>query len=437
MDSSLPLKLNNMIVKLSRLNFFILAREREIVMKKILILGVGAQGSTVAKRMDEEPNVAEIICADYDKKAVDELVKVLKKGKGFQVDAKKVENIVEVAKGVDLIVNALPMEFGFTVMEAALTAKTNYQDFAACYTPGVDWVKSIQRMYGEIGDRFKAIGKTALISTGSAPGTICVASRDAMRYLDSCETIMLYVYEGVKPKRFLPFWWSPEVAYSDMQDEAYCFENGEICITQPFSRPVYMKFKGIDNEIKMIEHSHDEPVIMGLNSKEFFKGAKNIFFKYGGFGVEFAEPLYQMGMLSTKPVELDGNMVIPRNLALKLTPPAPKYQDEIKKILDEGLEFDSGAMLVQATGIKDGKKVKVETYVNAPGCVEAFEKSGLTGEMYLTGQGGALFTKLFINDKFTQAGLISSDMLTFEQVDTYLEYATELNITLDTTVDEL
>ena len=41
-------------------------------MKKLLILGAGAQGSTVAKRMDEEPNVAEIICADYDEKAVNE-----------------------------------------------------------------------------------------------------------------------------------------------------------------------------------------------------------------------------------------------------------------------------------------------------------------------------------------------------------------------------
>ena len=56
-------------------------------MKKILILGVGAQGSTVAKRMDQESEVSEIICADYDKKAVDELVKLLKKGRGVQIDA--------------------------------------------------------------------------------------------------------------------------------------------------------------------------------------------------------------------------------------------------------------------------------------------------------------------------------------------------------------
>ena len=50
-------------------------------MKKILVLGVGAQGSTVARRMDEEPDVAEIICADYDQRAVNELVGRAAEGK--------------------------------------------------------------------------------------------------------------------------------------------------------------------------------------------------------------------------------------------------------------------------------------------------------------------------------------------------------------------
>ena len=57
--------------------------------------------------------------------------------------------------------------------------------------------------------------------------------------------------------------------------------------------------------------------------------------------------------------------------------------------------------------------------------------------MYLTGQGGFLFSKLFLNDKFDQTGLISSDMLTMDQVDTYFQYAKELKITLDTRVKEL
>jgi saccharopine dehydrogenase-like NADP-dependent oxidoreductase len=292
-------------------------------------------------------------------------------------------------------------------------------------------------MLTETSEKFKAIDKTALISTGSAPGIICVAARDAMRYLDSCDTINMFVWEGVKAKRFLPFWWSPEVAYADMSDLAFPFIDGQIAASQPFDLPVYKTFKHDDRVIKHVEHAHDETVLMGLNSDRFFKGVRNVYFKYGGYGVDFAENLYRMGLLSLEPVEVDGSPVIPRHLALKLTPPAPKYHDEIKAILDEGLDDDSGAMVVEAVGMKDGKKVKVETYVNSLGCAEAFERSGLSGETYFTGQGGALFTKLFVNDRITQKGLISSDMMEYDQVDYFLTEAAKLDITLETTVEEI
>ena len=39
---------------------------------------------------------------------------------------------------------------------------------------------------------------------------------------------------------------------------------------------------------------------MGLMADKYLKGAKNIYFKYGGCGVDFAEPLYRMGLLSKR-----------------------------------------------------------------------------------------------------------------------------------------
>ena len=104
---------------------------------------------------------------------------------------------------------------------------------------------------------------------------------------------------------------------------------------------------------------------------------------------------------------------------------------------DEGLVSDSGCMVVEAYGKKDGKDILVENHVFAPGFVESYERAGITSEMYLTGQSGYLFTKMFVNDKLDQTGLISSDMLTFDQVDCYFEYAKELDITLDTKIKEL
>ncbi len=167
-----------------------------------------------------------------------------------------------------------------------------------------------------------------------------------------------------------------------------------------------------------------------MNSEKYFKGAKNIYFKYGGAGIDFAEPLSRAGLLSKVPVEVDGQMVVPFNVVLKHLPPAPKYKEEIQEIIDEGLVCDSGAMVVEAIGMKDGKKVIVESHVFAPGLLEAFERAGITAEMYLTGQGGSLFTKLFVKDMYTQKGLISSDMLTDDQIDAYLKWAEDLGVSV-------
>ncbi|MFA5637980.1 MAG: saccharopine dehydrogenase NADP-binding domain-containing protein [Anaerovoracaceae bacterium] len=406
-------------------------------MKKIVILGVGAQGSTVAKFIDKDENVKKIICADYDEKAVKELVKELSKGEGAKVDASSEESIIKVIEGADLVVNGLPLAYGKNVLEACLKVGADYQDFAATEAIHEDWVEGIKILYKDYAKRFEEIGRVALIATGSAPGLILVVTRDLMKHFDSCDTIYNFVYEGVEAKRFLPFWWSPVTAMNDMAADATAFVDGKLVKTIPFSLPVSRKYDYLDDEVVFVEHDHDEPVHIGLNAEEFFKGVKNVYFKYAGAGVEFAKPLYRAGLLSHKKEQVKDVMVAPFDVVLKHIPAAPKYHDEIKGIIEEGLISDTGAMVVEAYGLKDGVKIKAESHVSAPGLKESFEKSGLTSEMYLTGQGGALFTKMLIKDLITQRGLISSDMLNFDQVAYYLKEAEKLNIIVETKIEKL
>lgn len=405
--------------------------------KKVLILGTGAQGSTVAQRMDEEPGVDEIICADYDDRAVDSLVSILKKGRGVSIDAARKENIVDISRDADLIVNALPLAFGKNVLEAAIEADTDYQDFAACEGIHDDWAEGIRIMRREYGPLFEKNGKLAVIGTGSAPGLILAAARLSVKDLDSCDTIYNIVYEGVEAKRFLPFWWSPVTALDDMSGLAYAYEDGQLIRTDPFTRPIYRKYDYLDEEIMFVEHEHDEPVQMSLNADKYFKGVRNVYFKYAGAGVDFCAPLYRAGLLSKEPVSVNGTKVVPFDVVLSHIPSAPKYEHEIREIIDEGLVCDSGCMVVEAYGEKNGRKVRNEVHVFAPGLVESFEKAGISAEMYLTGQGGALFTKMFVNDKYGQTGLITSDMLSYDEIDYYFREAAKLGITLEIRQEEI
>jgi saccharopine dehydrogenase-like NADP-dependent oxidoreductase len=245
----------------------------------------------------------------------------------------------------------------------------------------------------------------------------------------------MLVYEGVKAKKFFPFWWSPVVAYGDMVERPYNLIDGKIESVDPFGGMIEREVRGIDGKKQFYDHLHDEALLIGMHP-DFHLGCKNAAFKYGGFGVDFSKNLYDMGMLSPDSRVVDGKAIIPFDMMVGLTPPAPKYHDEIAAILDEGLESDTGAMLVEAFGWVDGKPVMVETYVMAPGCVDAFGISGLTGETYLTGQGGYLFTELLVEGKIQQIGAMGPDQLTMDQVGLYLEKASALDIKLETQVIE-
>ena len=412
-------------------------------MKKVLVLGVGAQGSTVARRLDQHPNVEKIICADYDAKAAAEVAKTMAKAEATTVDASDRSDIVRLAKGCDLLVNALPLEYAENVLEAAIEANCNYQDFAAgsLYQDIEDplegvkhWVRSIKEMYDDYGPRFAANGKLAIIGTGSAPGFMCVVARRAVRELDTCDSIYINLYEGLEAERFLPYWWSPVTALGDMASYGVSYENGEFHYNEGFSNPIRRKYREMDREVMLVEHAHDEPVYMGYNADTLFKGAKNCFFKYGGYGIDFAYPLKRAGLLSHFEEEINGRKVIPFDVILAHIPPAPKYDEEIQEILDEGIVKDEGFNVAELHGQKGGKNVRVEAHVSSLDIFEAFERFKLTAEMYFTGQGGYLFSKLFVEDKYDQVGLISSDMLSEENVDYYLKSAEDFDITVDVQV---
>ncbi len=393
--------------------------------KKIIIVGTGAQGSTIAMRLDKEPNVAEIICSDYNFRAAERLEKTLTKARAVKVDGRNLNEVLDAARGADLLVNALPPDFNLTLMEAALQGNMSYQDMASGPVADTDFVSAIKRQLA-LDERFKKTGLSALINTGSAPGLVNVVARNAADKLDTCERIDIFVYDGIWTNKFIPFWWSPETAFGDMAARPVNYVNGEYKPVSPFNNPEMIQFRGLGPR-RMVDHEHEEPVTFGM----FFKGLKAATFKYGGPACELAESLYKMGLLSEEPVQLNGTSVVPLKLVCKLTPPAPSNPQTIKDALSEGMALEEGATLVRVQGDKGGRSVCLDNYINAPGLTESFEKYGLSHESFLTGQSAFLFTKLFVNDMIKTKGVFPPEVLDPEPRHYYLAQAAKLGITVD------
>lgn len=398
-------------------------------MKKVMVLGVGAQGSTIAKRLNEESVIEEVVCADYDEKAVKELENTLLKATGVVVNARNVDEIERAAEGCELIVNGLAPDFNMNVMDAALKAGANYQDMASGPVSDLGFVKAVQRVLGR-SDEFEKAGLTALVNTGSAPGFANVLTREAVDMLDTCDSIEISVYDGIWSKKFIPFWWSPQTAFGDMAAQPITYKDGEFVRSKPFNNPGMEDFMGLGKR-KMVDHEHEEPVTMGLLAEKVLKGVKYVNFRYGGPGLDLAEYFYKMGLLSEEPVNVNGTMVVPMELVSTLTPPAPKYPEEIQAVLDEGMISEEGAFLVRVAGKRGGKNLTIDSYVNAPGLTESFQRARITHESYMTGQAAFLFTKMFIRGKIAASGVFPPEVLGAEERAFYLREAAKLGITVD------
>jgi len=393
--------------------------------KKVIIVGTGAQGGTIAMRLDEEPAVDEIICADYNFSAAQRLEKKLTKARAVQVDGNDIQQVLDAAAGADLLVNGLPPDYNLNLMSAALQGRMHYQDLASGPVEVIDFVGAVKRQLALDG-QFKAAGLSAVINTGSAPGLVNVVARHSADKLDTCERIDIYVYDGIWTKKFIPFWWSPQTAFGDMAAPPIIFENGQYKLVPPFNNPEMIEFRDLGRR-RMVDHEHEEPVTFGM----FFKDLRPATFKYGGPACDLAESLYRMGLLSKEAVQLNGTAVVPLELVCHLVPPAPSDPQAIEDALSQGMVLEEGANLIRVRGRKDGKPVCYDNYIVAPGLTECFAKYGITHESFLTGQAAFLFTKLLVNDMVDTRGVFPPEVLDAQPRNYYLAEAAKLGITVD------
>ena len=151
-------------------------------MKKLIIAGVGAQGSTIAKRMDGHPDVSEIICADYDIQAARKLSDSLQKATAMQLDAREVKEVIKASEGCDPIVNGLPLEYDLNVMEAALAVNASYLDMAGPMED-IGFVESYKLIFSKWHKQFQGKGNNYCRNSGERTQAFPITGRSTDGYI--------------------------------------------------------------------------------------------------------------------------------------------------------------------------------------------------------------------------------------------------------------
>ena len=243
------------------------------------------------------------------------------------------------------------------IMRACLKAGVAYMDMAT----GQTQTKTIDEAYLEqttlAGDFAKA-GLTALLSTGMDPGVTNTFAANGYEDLDKCFEIRIKDYALFDSPVPLQVW-SQETYYTDCAQPPLLFEDGEFKRVEIFGRREHYEFPEPFGLGCVICHDHEEVTTLPrLLPKKFGeKGLRYVDFKMGGpeEGIDADLAFVSSGMTSKYPVTLkDGSQVRPIDVFVATLPPNPPA-DELAKLALAGEITDTGVVVVDCIGEKNGK----------------------------------------------------------------------------------
>lgn len=202
---------------------------------RILVLGIGKQGTVLVRDLIQSNEVSEVVAADINIKRLKQYVDKLKseKVRAEQINATDHAKLVKLMKqGFNVVANALLWKYNVAVAKAAIEASVNYVDLGP--SPNVF----------KLDEAAKTAEATVIPSCGLDPGIDSVLEGYGARKLDRVEGIHMWC-GGIpqkntpaynNPLRYKISWWW-DGAISTYCGTAKILRDGKIVEVEKLSGP--------------------------------------------------------------------------------------------------------------------------------------------------------------------------------------------------------
>jgi saccharopine dehydrogenase-like NADP-dependent oxidoreductase len=307
---------------------------------RVLVVGSGGVGAAFASIAARRDVFEQIVVADIDAARAARAAAKAQSAKvvSTKVDASDRADIVELARScrADVIVNACDPRLNPPIFDAAFEAGCHYLDMAMHMsvphptdpynTPGV--------MLGDaqfaVADQWVERGQLALVGMGVEPGFSDVAARFASDHLFShIDEIGVrdgsdLVIDGFAFAPTFSIWTTIEECLNP--PIVYERDRGWFT-TEPFSEPETFVFPEGIGPLGCVNVEHEEVILMPR-----WLDVGRVTFKYG-LGDEFLDvlaTLRKLGLDSTKPVNVRGVEVSPRDLVAAVLPNPAELGDRMR-----------------------------------------------------------------------------------------------------------
>ncbi len=298
---------------------------------KVLVVGAGGVGAAFAAIAQRRPVFEHVVLADVAVERANAAAERLgepDRFSGERVDASSRSDLVELIERVkpDALLNACDPRFNEPIFAAAYDAGVTYLDMAM--TLSHPHPEHPLELPGEmLGDKqlaeheaWEAAGLLALVGIGVEPGLSDIFARHAADEMFSSITEVGVrdgadlVVEGYDFAPTFSIWTTIEECLNPPL--IWERERG-FYTTPPFSEPEIFNFPEGIGAVECVNVEHEEVVLIPR-----WVECERVTFKYG-LGQEFIDvlsTLHKLGLDSTDPVTVRGNLVAPRDVVAATLP---------------------------------------------------------------------------------------------------------------------
>jgi saccharopine dehydrogenase-like NADP-dependent oxidoreductase len=378
---------------------------------KVLLVGVGGVGESIAVRAQDMPWLEKMVLADIDlkrAKAVRDRLDERKKFAVEKIDASDKKNIIELAKKhkVDLIMNAVEPQFNEAIFDATFKYGCTYMDMAmtlAKHHP-TDMYNKCGEKLGDYQfaqhEKWEKKGQLALVGMGIDPGASNVFARYAQDYLfDEIEEIGVRDGSNIEVKGYA---FAPTFSIWTTIDE--CLNPPVIWekskgwfTTAPFSEPEVFNFPEGIGPVECVNVEHEEVPMIPRYIK-----CKRVTFKYG-LGTEFIgvlKTLHMLGLDNKYPVKVKGSQIAPRDVVAACLPNPATLGDAMTGKTCVG---------TWVKGTKDGKPRQVFIYQSTDNS-QCMKKYGCQAVVWQTGVNPVIAMELLHEGTWKGAGVVGPEV---------------------------
>ncbi len=316
-------------------------------MSKLVILGgCGAVGSTAVRSLAITAYFDEYVIADKDIEAARKLSSELgpDKVKAVELNADDPASLRDAIAGASVILNCVGpfYKYGPPILEAAIAAGIDYVDIC----DDLDATEIMLEMDGKAKDA----GISALIGMGSSPGMANLLVKfTAETLLDQVDSVDIYHAHGGEDVE------GPAVIkhrFHSMEIDIPMFLDGEYKTVRLFEESGRALEEETDfrdvGTYPVYGYPHPETITL----PKYIKGIKRVTNLGLVIPVSYAElikSMVRLGLTSDEPLEVQGQMIIPREFAVAFV---ISRRDGL--LAEAGIDFPRGCLKIVIKGRKDG-----------------------------------------------------------------------------------